>query len=104
MEEPRIITLDATTWREVSDFYDALLPAIGAPHWHGKNINALIDSMVWGGINTIEPPYTVRIIHADNLPSRVKQEVADTARYVLEARGEYRQERAEDVVVAFEVI
>ena len=104
MDQPRTITLDATQWREVSDFYDALLPAIGAPHWHGRNLNALIDSMIWGGINAIEPPYTVRIVHADKLPNDIKQEVADAALYISEARDEYHQERAEDVVVKFEIV
>ncbi|MBC9884143.1 barstar family protein, partial [Bradyrhizobium sp. INPA01-394B] len=42
-------------WR---DFYDALLAALGAPEGHGRNLNALIDSMVWAGMNAVEAPYT----------------------------------------------
>ena len=45
----RIIELDAAGWRNVLDFYDALLKALGAPAEHGEGVNALVDSVVWGG-------------------------------------------------------
>ena len=52
----RIIDLSATNWKSTLDFYDALLAALGAPRGHGKSVDALIDSMVWGGMNKVEPP------------------------------------------------
>lgn len=52
----RVIELNAMKWKTVIDFYDALLAAIGAPAWHSKSPDALIDSMVWGGMNAAEPP------------------------------------------------
>ncbi|WP_436216152.1 barstar family protein [Bradyrhizobium sp. LjRoot220] len=45
----QIIELNAENWRTWRDLYDALLTALGAPEGHGRNLNALIDSMVWGG-------------------------------------------------------
>lgn len=45
----RIIDLNAENWKSILDFYDALLPALGAPAWHGHSVNAIIDSMIWGG-------------------------------------------------------
>ncbi len=36
----RIIELDGTKWREVMDFYRAILPAIAAPRlrWHKRDV------------------------------------------------------------------
>ena len=39
----RIITLDASRWTTAKDFYNAVLLAIGAPEWHGRNINAVVE-------------------------------------------------------------
>ena len=49
----RVITLDAINWKNILDFYVDLLAALEAPAWHGRSINALIDSMIWGRINPI---------------------------------------------------
>jgi hypothetical protein len=52
----RIIEIDGSDRQSVKDFLTALRAAIGAPDWHGWSVNAFIDSMIWGGINQIEPP------------------------------------------------
>jgi hypothetical protein len=65
------IELDASTWKAVLDFYDALLSALGSPSGHGRNINALIDSMIHGGMNKIEPPYAIRVRHLARAPKEV---------------------------------
>lgn len=51
----RIINMDASKWRTGHDLYDTILPTLGAPGWHGKNDNALSESMVWGEINAMSP-------------------------------------------------
>ena len=55
------VDLVAAEWVTALDFYEALLAALGAPEWHGRNVNALMDSMIFGGINKIDPPMVVRI-------------------------------------------
>jgi hypothetical protein len=45
------INLDARAWRNRDDFYGALLPSLGAPHWHGRNLDALNDSLRYDDIN-----------------------------------------------------
>jgi Barstar (barnase inhibitor) len=80
------VHLDAREWNTPLDFYEALLAALGAPHWHGRSINALIDSMIYGGINEIEPPLTVRITGNEHLPEDVKNELA----FVVLAFGEHQ--------------
>jgi len=60
---PRMTEVDlvATGWVTALDFYEALLAGLGAPEWQGRNVNALIDSMIVGRINKIDPPMVVQI-------------------------------------------
>lgn len=60
------IELDAAKWRGEPDFYQALLAALGAPHWHGWNLNALTDSMIYGDINEIGPPMRIDVRGLDS--------------------------------------
>lgn len=60
-----IVRLDAKHWQIADDFYTAVLRKLGAPDWHGKNINALIDSMVVGDINRLELPMRVIVTALD---------------------------------------
>ena len=53
------ITLDWKKINSYEEFYDSLLSQLEAPDWHGRNMNALADSIVTGSINKIEPPYRV---------------------------------------------
>jgi hypothetical protein len=96
------IELDATNWTTVPDFYHALLSALGAPAGHGRNINALIDSMIWGGINEVEPPYSVRIHGVATLPEDVRDHIELAKFYLLKARTDFRARRGHDVEVEFE--
>jgi hypothetical protein len=95
----RNIELDAKNWTSVVDFYNALLLSIGAPEWHGRTINALVDSMIWGEINRIEPPYTIQIHGVEQLPGDVRDHVELAKNALLEARAEFRVMRDRDVEV-----
>lgn len=49
-------------WKQIEsedDFYDTFLAQVKAPEWHGRNLDALRDSVVTGDINAIESPYTI---------------------------------------------
>ena len=83
------IILDAATWETHEDFYAALLVAVGAPDWHGHNLDALNDSLRGGDLNRVNPPFRVRIIGADNLPDDCEQVLARFAdlAFDLRARG-----------------
>lgn len=61
----KTIEIDGRQWRDPLDFYKGLLAALRAPDWHGRNINALIDSIIVGSINEIEPPYRIRVTGLD---------------------------------------
>ena len=45
------LLLDGARWKTADDFYNAFLEAVGAPPWHGRNFNALRDSIAGGDIN-----------------------------------------------------
>ena len=88
---PRI-ELDAAGWTKVLDFYEALLAALGAPRGHGRNINALIDSMVYGGICEIDPPYELRIRNVGNLTSDIRSEIKLLKECLAEQESDIKME------------
>lgn len=60
----RELLLDGANWFKPDDFYDSFFAAVGAPSWHGRNLDALNDSISTGGINAIEVPYRIVIFNA----------------------------------------
>jgi RNAse (barnase) inhibitor barstar len=100
----RTIELDATQWKTILSFYDALLLALGAPEGHGRSVDSLLDSMVWGGMNSVEPPYTVRIRNTGGLAADIRNEIELLAQYLPQHRAEYRIREGEDVDVSLEII
>ena len=100
----KIITLNASKWKTLSDFYEAIFEALGSPEWHGDNVNALTESMVWGEINAVEPPYTVRIVSMKDPPPDVQQELTWTAEGVAKARKDFKSRKGHDVDVNFELV
>lgn len=96
----RTIELDAAKWKTVLDFYRALLASIGAPEWHGKSTNALIDSMIWGGINAVEPPYTVQISGLSAAPQEIRDEVELVSDMLVEHRIYRKRHDRGDVEVS----
>ncbi|HEV2618563.1 MAG TPA: barstar family protein [Acidobacteriaceae bacterium] len=58
----REVILDGSKWQRPDDLYDSFFQAVGAPKWHGRNFNALRDSISTGQINQIEVPYRIVII------------------------------------------
>ncbi|UPK03405.1 barstar family protein [Bradyrhizobium sp. 170] len=67
------IALDASAWRDRNDFYDALLPALGAPGWHGRNLDALNDSIGADDISAIRLPFRIKITNAASAPADLQQ-------------------------------
>jgi RNAse (barnase) inhibitor barstar len=100
----QLVELDGTRWVTVQDFYEALLDALGAPRWHGANLNALVDSMIYGGINTLEPPYTIQVKGIGNVPADVRTEIELAKQDLAEAREEFRASRGEDIEVRLEIV
>lgn len=75
MSNAREIVLDARNWKSQDDFYDSFFRAVGAPGWHGRNLNALRDSISVGRINAIEVPYELRLKNFSSLGAEVRKVV-----------------------------
>jgi RNAse (barnase) inhibitor barstar len=82
------LRLDATNWKTRDDFYDALFRILGSPPWHGRNFNALRDSITGGKINKIELPYTISISGIREAPPEVQALVRDFCDLIKEFRSE----------------
>jgi hypothetical protein len=98
----RIIDVDATNWKSIPDFYGALLAALGAPNGYERNINALLEWMLWDEREETQPPYTVRIIGTAKLPKEVRDEVEYVKQAVARACLEFRTWRGRDAVIQLE--
>lgn len=100
----KFLDIDASKCLRVEDFYDLLLHAIGAPDGHGNCTEAFLDSMVWGGMNSVEPPYTVRLSGTDGLPVDVKDAIDELTKALPNARLDHVKLRGSDVDVSIEVL
>lgn len=101
----RTIEIDGSDWREATDFLSALKEVLGSPHWHGDSPAAFIDSMVWGGVNALEPPYEIKIKGTSHIPSDVKDYIDLIARALTEARKDQlaRRGKTADVSIVSEL-
>jgi RNAse (barnase) inhibitor barstar len=85
----REIILDGASWKDGDDVYDAFFAAVGAPSWHGRNFNALRDSIEAGSINDIEVPYCLAIRNYNLIGPGAKNFVEDFIDLIqkIRARG-----------------
>ncbi len=83
------LTMDGATWSSKDDIYDAFFRVVGAPSWHGRNFDALNDSIANGEINKVEVPYRLVIINFDSIGVDAKKMGSDFVDLVREiaARG-----------------
>jgi RNAse (barnase) inhibitor barstar len=61
------VTVDWSKIMREEDFYNTILPQCGSPKWHGRNLDALADSWVTGGIDQYGPPYTFEFCAIDSV-------------------------------------
>jgi len=95
----RELVLNGADWATKDDVYDAFFQAVGAPEWHGRNLDALADSISGGSINQIEVPYRLVIksyqsigLHAkpmtDSLINLVHELAADGCPVEIRVEGQ----------------
>jgi RNAse (barnase) inhibitor barstar len=68
----RELILNGVGWATRDDVYDAFFRAVGAPEWHGRNLDALADSIRGGSINQAEVPYRLVIEGYDRVGGDAK--------------------------------
>ena len=98
----RVIEIDGSDWRTPLDALEGMLSALGAPDWHGRNLNALSESIVYGGINSLEAPFSIRIQGTKGLPESVREMLSELAGAVADALAERRARNSEDLEIQFE--
>jgi RNAse (barnase) inhibitor barstar len=87
----KVFRLDASGWRSPEDFYAELLPQLGAPAWHGRNLDALADSL-YGGINEVEPPFRIEVEGVERLPTEMGDFLSKVATVFSDVRTETQAE------------
>jgi len=85
----RELVLDGKNWTTPDDVYDSFFAVVGAPEWHGRNFNALIDSIETGNINEIEVPYRLIITNSASVGEGARKMVNDFVDLIheIKARG-----------------
>jgi hypothetical protein len=96
-----VIRLNGSGWRDVFQFYDALLEALGSPPWHARSPDGLVDSIVWGGINERKPPYRIVVMAVSN--AEVRAHIALCGECIDRSRYEYAMVNDEDPRVSLEL-
>lgn len=81
------VAISAAGWKTPDDFYVAFLDAIGAPPWHGHNLDALCDSITGGDINQTNPPLRVRITGIDQTSDDCKELIDRFKALIRDARA-----------------
>ena len=87
-KEMRELELDASAWKTRDDVYDSFFEAVHAPEWHGRNFNALRDSIAAGSINDIEVPYRLIIKNYAMAGAQAKDMAADFIDLIFELSAE----------------
>lgn len=64
------LSIDLSNCQSVEHLFASLLSALGAPDWHGHNLDALWDSIT-SDINRVSPPYSIEILGIERLPGDV---------------------------------
>lgn len=57
----RDIEISAAGCIQPSDLYEEILQALGSPSCHGRNLDALWDSITGGDLNEVNPPFRVTV-------------------------------------------
>lgn len=87
------ITFRASNWNTSAQVYDDLLGWLGAPDWHGRNLDALWDGLT-GGLMGRAPPYVIRVTDVAAAPPPVAALLARMMPLFDEARSDHGLEIA----------
>ncbi len=99
----KLFEFDASRWTNILELYAAMFDSLEAPRWHGHSINALIDSMVYGDINGIEPPYTLRFTNVGSASEDVQEHLLQIVLYIGEAVQERLVSYGDAPTIVFEI-
>ena len=66
----KTLKIDVSDCMTTDDVYRRLLAILDAPDWHGRNLDALWDSIT-SDINGLLPPYSIEIAGGEDAPEPV---------------------------------
>jgi RNAse (barnase) inhibitor barstar len=81
----RRVPLDGARWRHADDLWTDLLTALEAPDWHGRNLDALWDSLTGGQINGVATPFALLVRNTSSAPHEVARQLIEIAELFDEA-------------------
>ena len=73
----REIALNDAEWNSKENLCTSFFRAVGAPSWHGRNFDALVDSIETGQINAIEAPDRIGIQNYTRIGPDARQMAID---------------------------
>ena len=82
------LVLNGAEWSTRDDIYDSFFRAVGAPNWHGRNFDALRDSIATGSINAVKVPYRLVIQNYEKIAPSAKQMADDFVDLIRELATE----------------
>ena len=82
------IFLDLTDCRTQAGINETLAAALGAPEWHGRNLDAWYDSIVSDDMNAVRSPYVLVITGHGSLSPSLAKYVQKLASLFDDARKE----------------
>jgi RNAse (barnase) inhibitor barstar len=74
------LTLDWSSINSKEDLWNVICREGQEPTWHGRNLAALNDSWVTGGINQTGPPYEFCFLNCPN----INESIQDLAKAIME--------------------
>jgi RNAse (barnase) inhibitor barstar len=92
------IELDASGWVSEDHLWNALLAGLGAPDWHGRNYDALWETVTEVArypstreslINRVQPPFQIVVRNAASVPSPISRRLHEIAALLAEAHEEF---------------
>ena len=80
--------MDAAGWETMDDLFRSFFQLAGAPSWHGKNFNALRNSIATGAINKVEVPCRLILKNFDRIAPTAKDDVDSFVEVIYELARE----------------
>ena len=96
-----VIEIDASRCWNRKEFARLLQETIQALPGHGSSVEAFVDSMVFGTMSELSPPYTIVVTGDLKLP--VRAFAAELSNAIGQARLERRTRRGDDVEVVLKI-
>lgn len=84
------VKLDWSIIRDPGQLWDEIVRRSGHPEWHGRNLDALRDGWVVGGLDDHGPPYDFCFIACSSITpelSQLAESVMATAAESVDANG-----------------